>query len=69
MTLEGWAVVGVIGLCLTLLLTTTIAVDLILLAGLAFLLISGILSPEEALSGFSNEGMLTVSIFTLLPVA
>ncbi|MBO6537197.1 MAG: SLC13 family permease [Balneolaceae bacterium] len=61
MTLEGWAVVGVIGLCLTLLLTTTIAVDLILLAGLAFLLISGILSPEEALSGFSNEGMLTVA--------
>lgn len=61
MTLEGWAVVGVIGICLTLLLTTTIAVDLILLAGLAFLLISGILSPEEALSGFSNEGMLTVA--------
>lgn len=61
MTIEGWAVVGVIGVCLTLLLTTTFAVDLILLAGLAFLLISGILAPEEALAGFSNEGMLTVA--------
>ncbi len=61
MTIEGWTVVGVIGVCLTLLLTTTFAVDLILLSGLAFLLISGILSPEEALAGFSNEGMLTVA--------
>ncbi len=61
MTLEGWAVVGVIGVSFVLFLTTSVAVDLILFAGLAFLLISGILSPDEALAGFSNEGMLTVA--------
>ena len=61
MTIEGWTVIGVIALCLLLLLTTSYSVDLILLAGLGFLLIAGIVSPEEALAGFSNEGVLTVA--------
>lgn len=61
MTLEGWTVVSIIALCLILLLTTRISVDLILLAGIAFLFIIGIASPEDAFSGFSNEGMLTVA--------
>jgi len=62
MTIEGWTVVGVIGICLALLITTSYAVDLILLAGLAFLIITGIVGPEEALAGFSNEGVLTVAV-------
>ncbi|MBO6523617.1 MAG: SLC13 family permease [Balneolaceae bacterium] len=61
MTLEGWSVIGVIVGCLILLITTNLSVDMVLLAGLAILLISGIIAPEAALSGFSNEGMLTVA--------
>ena len=61
MTIEGWTVVGVISICLALLITTSYSVDLILLAGLGFLLITGIVSPNEALAGFSNEGVLTVA--------
>ncbi len=61
MTFEGWTVVGVIATCLILLITTSYSVDLILLAGLSFLLITGIVTPEEALAGFSNEGVLTVA--------
>lgn len=61
MTIEGWTVIGIIALCLLLLLTTSYSVDLILLAGLGFLLIAGIVSPEDALAGFSNEGVLTVA--------
>ena len=61
MTLEGWTVVGVIAICLIALLTTRISVDLILLAGLVFLFITGIATPEVAFSGFSNEGMITVA--------
>ncbi|MCG8372080.1 MAG: SLC13 family permease [Balneolales bacterium] len=61
MTLEGWAVLAVIITCLVLLITTHLSVDLILLAGLAFLIIFGIVSPEDALAGFSNEGVLTVA--------
>ena len=61
MTLEGWTVVGVILSCLLLLIFTHFSVDMILLGGLALLLITGIITPQAALSGFSNEGMLTVA--------
>lgn len=61
MTIEGWTVVGVIGFVLALLIITSYSVDLILLAGLGFLIITGIVSPEDALAGFSNEGVLTVA--------
>ena len=61
MTFEGWSVVGVIVGCLVLLITTNLSVDMVLLAGLALLLVSGVVSPDAALSGFSNEGMLTVA--------
>jgi len=61
MTLEGWTVVGVIATSLFLLIKTSYSVDLILLAGLGFLLITGIVNPGDALAGFSNEGVLTVA--------
>lgn len=62
MTFEGWTVVSIILGCLLLLITTSYSVDMILLAGLAILLVSGIITPDAALSGFSNEGMLTVAV-------
>jgi len=49
------------------LITTRIATDLVLMTALAFLLISGILSPAEALAGFSNPGVITIA--TLYVVA
>lgn len=61
MTLEGWVVLGIILCCLTLLISTSISVDIILFAGLAVIFIAGIIPAEQALSGFSNEGMLTVA--------
>lgn len=61
MTIEGWAVLAVILFCLIFLVSTSISVDIILFAGLAVLFISGIIPAEQALSGFSNEGMLTVA--------
>lgn len=61
MTFEGWAVLGVILLCLVFLLSTSISVDIILFAGLAVIFIAGIIPADQALSGFSNEGMLTVA--------
>lgn len=66
MTLEGWLVLGVIFLCLTLMVTTTISVDIVLFAGLAIIFVSGILPAEQALSGFSNEGMLTVAVLYIV---
>ncbi len=61
MTFEAWAVVGVLILCLTLLISTKISADLILFGGLALLVIAGIVPTDLALEGFSNEGMLTVA--------
>ena len=61
MTLEGWIVLAVISLCLILLVSTTISIDIVLFGGLAVIFILGIIPAEQALSGFSNEGMLTVA--------
>ncbi|MCH4565520.1 SLC13 family permease [Halomonas sp. EGI 63088] len=46
---------------------TRIAPDVILMAAMAFLVISGILTPGEALVGFSNPGVMTIA--TLYVVA
>ena len=61
MTFEAWAVVSVLVVCLTLLVSTKISADLILFGSLALLVISGIIPTELALDGFSNEGMITVA--------
>ncbi|WP_341582290.1 SLC13 family permease [Marinobacter metalliresistant] len=46
---------------------TRISADLVLMTALAFLLISGILGPAEALAGFGNPGVITIA--TLYVVA
>lgn len=60
MGIAAWITCGIIVCCLLLLIGTTISADLIFLGGLAVLIITGIVTPAEGLSGFSNEGMLTV---------
>lgn len=61
MTLAAWSVIFVVILCLVLLIGTTISADVVFLGGLTLLIVSQVVSPEEALVGFSNEGMLTVA--------
>ncbi|WP_288365964.1 SLC13 family permease [uncultured Marinobacter sp.] len=46
---------------------TRVSADLVLMAALAFLVITGILSPTEALAGFANPGVITIA--TLYVVA
>ncbi len=41
---------------------TNMAVDMVLLGGLTIFLITGILEPQAALAGFSNEGMITIAV-------
>lgn len=60
MTLGGWAVIATILLCLGLLISTRISADIIFLGGLSLLVIGSVVTPAEALVGFSNQGMLTV---------
>lgn len=61
MTLAGWTVILVILLCVGLLVITRVAADVVFLSGLTVLILSQVVTPSEALVGFSNEGMLTVA--------
>ena len=55
------ATFGVLAAIIVALLATLVAPDMVLLGGLALLLVAGIVSPAEALSGFSNEGVATIA--------
>ena len=61
MELDVWITLGVLVLTLGLLITEKLAADLVLLLAMLILLASGVLTPRQALSGFSNEGMITVA--------
>jgi di/tricarboxylate transporter len=66
MTLEAWFVTGVVTLSFALLASNRFSPDLILMAGLTLLLITGVVTPAEALTGFSNEGMVTVAVLYIV---
>ena len=61
MTLAGWFAIGVILLCLIALITKSWPADLVMIAGLTLLMVTGTVEPDVALSGFANQGMLTVA--------
>lgn len=57
---------GVVTVIFAVLSLTSIAPDVALVGGLAVLLVAGILTPSEALAGFSNEGMITVGVLFIV---
>lgn len=63
---EAWFTLGVTILILVLLAGTNVGADIILMGGLTLLLVTGILSPSEALAGLSNEGMVTVGVLFIV---
>jgi di/tricarboxylate transporter len=66
MSVEAWFVTGVVVLCFGLLASNRFSPDMILMAGLTLLLLTGVISPSEALVGFSNEGMVTVAVLYIV---
>jgi len=61
MGLEGIFVLVIIGFCLVLLIGTKISPDVVFIGGLTIIMVFGIIPVSDALTGFSNEGMLTVA--------
>ena len=61
MSWQAWATVAVIVLAMALFASEKLRIDLIALLVLATLVILGIVTPVEALSGFSNEATVTVA--------
>lgn len=66
MTFEIGAVLFIIVVMLICLIKEVLRPDFIVFCALATLLLTGILSPADALRGFSNEGMLTVALLFLI---
>jgi len=60
MSPEAWFTLAVIALCFGLLVLTRFATDIVLMGGLTLLLVTGILTPAQALGGLANEGVVTV---------
>jgi di/tricarboxylate transporter len=61
-TIDGWITIGIVLAMLLGLSLTRVAADLIMLAALATLLVTGVLDEKQALAGFANEGVITVGI-------
>lgn len=59
---EAWVSIGVTTFCFGTLAFTRISPDIVMVGGLTVLLLAGILTPAEALSGLANEGMVTVGV-------
>ena len=59
---ESWFSIGVTTLCFSILALTRISADIVMVGGLTLLLLAGVLSPEQALAGLANEGMVTVGV-------
>lgn len=66
LTWQGWFTIAVTGAAFLLNALTYLPAEIIFLGALAMLYISGILTPEIALAGFSNAGMATVGVLYIV---
>ncbi len=62
MSWDAWYTLGIVTLCFVGLSVKSYASDVVMIGGLTLLLVAGILTPQEALSGLANEGMVTVGV-------
>jgi di/tricarboxylate transporter len=69
MTLEMGIVIGLILLAIVLFTTERIGVDLTAMIVMAALLVTGVLTPGEGLSGFSNPATVTVAAMFVISAA
>ncbi|MEJ2750698.1 MAG: SLC13 family permease [Anaerolineae bacterium] len=61
MTLEMWLVLGILIAAIGLFITEWLRVDMVALGVVVVLMVSGVLTTAEALSGFSNSAVLTIA--------
>ena len=61
MTLEMWIALGILGLAILFFITEWLRVDIVALGVVVALMLSGLVSVEQALSGFSNPAVLTIA--------
>jgi di/tricarboxylate transporter len=66
---QGWLTIAVILATLAVLLWERFSPDKVLAAAAGMLLVSGVLTPSQALAGFWNPGVLTVALLFVLVAA
>ncbi|MFW6093962.1 MAG: SLC13 family permease [Pseudomonadota bacterium] len=62
MSIDAWITLSVVAGTVGMLISTRLAPDVILVAGLTLLMVTGVLTPGEALVGLSNPGLATVGV-------
>lgn len=68
MNWQAWATAAIIIVAMVLFASEKVRVDVVALITLALLAALGIVSPEQALSGFSNEATVTVAAMFALSI-
>jgi len=66
MSFEAWLLAGLLVVMLAALASSRFAVDLVMLGVLTFLVVSGISDPADAVSGYANQGLITVALLYVL---
>ncbi len=61
MTFHAWIAVATIVAVFVIIAVTSVPLYMTILGGVTLLMVGGIITPQEALAGFSNEGMVTVA--------
>ena len=61
MTVDMWIAVGVLALAVVFFVTEWLRVDVVALGVVVVLMVSGLLTTQEALAGFSNPAVLTIA--------
>ncbi|MFO7682449.1 MAG: SLC13 family permease [Chloroflexota bacterium] len=61
MTFEAWLVLGILLIGIILFVTEALRVDIVALGVVVTLMLTGILTPSEAISGFSNSAVITIA--------
>lgn len=66
MSPQSLITLAVVLLMLAALIAEVMEVDVVLFSALGILLLTGIVTPKEAMEGFSNKGMLTVAVLFIV---
>lgn len=60
MTFEAWLVLGILAIAIVLFVTELLRVDVVAIGVVVALILAGILTPNEAISGFSNSAVIVI---------
>ncbi|CAN0458799.1 unnamed protein product, partial [Laminaria digitata] len=63
---QGWVCLAVLGIVIALLLRGKMAAEYVLLSAIGVLVLTGSVTADAALSGFSNVGMATVALLFVI---